>query len=564
MHYLGVDHVGHSLGPQAPRMAAKLAEMDAIISSVTAAIKAQDEVRGSSGQTLLLLLSDHGMTRTGNHGGGSLDEVAATAVFVLAGRRGWDSPQTVLQVDLVPTLAALTGVPTPPMSTGVALCSVLAAAGLDPAQVRQVERSNVDQLQRLLLARRRSGSGSGGRGDTNTSSTAADLQHELLSLHAPHNMPLLAVCIAALLGCAWAHRVVGAPGFAVAVLVLYPVLLSSSSFIENEHAYWFFAATTAAVLMAARAPSRAQAGAGLGLAVTLRVLRRGNQVINFGRMNAPGSELEAPPAVADTSGLASVCEGMEAAGGVEAAAVAAVLAAAAVVAVGTLALRGPSRSLSVRAAAVVQGALVVVACGAVALYKVTEEEPQRQLAVLVYRCVAAAAALGCVMEAATAQRLVAMRSCTALGVATLLLLLLKPCRAPTLLAACVACAAAVAAAGGGADSAPLLLFIISKCVFYALGNSHLIATVEFGGAYAGLEAFHMVGVMCGVCTGTSHSTCGSLPHIQGWVGFGTGCILGAGALLAAVSVYVLEAMHGNTVAPQLWCASQAWTLAVYR
>lgn len=67
-HFLGVDHVGHKHGPGHPVMAAKMAQLSAAIDAVAEELPPD---------TLLVVLGDHGMTEDGNHGGASDDEVSA-------------------------------------------------------------------------------------------------------------------------------------------------------------------------------------------------------------------------------------------------------------------------------------------------------------------------------------------------------------------------------------------------------------------------------------------------------------------------------------------------------
>ena len=115
-HFLGVDHAGHRYGPNHPAMAAKLRQMDDVFRELISSI---DDT------TLLVVLGDHGMDSKGDHGGESDDEVEAAiwmyskqAIF---GRR---SPlhakppksakeRPIAQIDLVPTLALLLGLPIP-------------------------------------------------------------------------------------------------------------------------------------------------------------------------------------------------------------------------------------------------------------------------------------------------------------------------------------------------------------------------------------------------------------------------------------------------------------------
>lgn len=124
-HFLGVDHCGHRHGPFHSEMTRKLDEMNAVISDV---INAMDN------NTVLVVLGDHGMTKTGDHGGETEDEVTA-ALFVYS-RLGllptqW-SPKgtTVRQVDLVPTLATTLGIPIPFSNLGSVIIDSLPKSNL--------------------------------------------------------------------------------------------------------------------------------------------------------------------------------------------------------------------------------------------------------------------------------------------------------------------------------------------------------------------------------------------------------------------------------------------------
>ncbi|KAL9086587.1 MAG: hypothetical protein Q9159_004104, partial [Coniocarpon cinnabarinum] len=115
-HYLGVDHAGHRYGPDHPAMQLKLQQMNAVLTRV---IELLDP------QTLLVVMGDHGMDSKGDHGGESDDEVeAALWMYSKTKRFGRMSKDTlpppptakerpVNQIDLVPTLALLLGLPIP-------------------------------------------------------------------------------------------------------------------------------------------------------------------------------------------------------------------------------------------------------------------------------------------------------------------------------------------------------------------------------------------------------------------------------------------------------------------
>ncbi|XP_066924304.1 GPI ethanolamine phosphate transferase 3-like [Clytia hemisphaerica] len=108
-HFLGVDHCGHRYGTHHPEMTRKLTEMDKVIKDLT---ETMDE------ETILFVMGDHGMTRSGDHGGDSKDEVMA-GLFVYS-KKGLFQPTQdhldlpkVSQIDLVPTLSLLLDQPIP-------------------------------------------------------------------------------------------------------------------------------------------------------------------------------------------------------------------------------------------------------------------------------------------------------------------------------------------------------------------------------------------------------------------------------------------------------------------
>jgi phosphatidylinositol glycan class O len=115
-HFLGVDHAGHRYGPNHFAMTTKLQQMDDVLRKIVAAL---DE------ETLLVVMGDHGMDQKGDHGGESDDEVeAALWMYSKKGVFGRTDPKFVTpppaakvrpvdQIDLVPTLSLLLGLPIP-------------------------------------------------------------------------------------------------------------------------------------------------------------------------------------------------------------------------------------------------------------------------------------------------------------------------------------------------------------------------------------------------------------------------------------------------------------------
>uniref|UniRef100_A0A1A8BG86 GPI ethanolamine phosphate transferase 3, catalytic subunit n=1 Tax=Nothobranchius kadleci TaxID=1051664 RepID=A0A1A8BG86_NOTKA len=141
-HFLGVDHCGHRFGPDHPAMADKLTQMDSVIRSVI------DRLQND---TLLVLMGDHGMTDTGDHGGESQKETDATLFLyspspIFPAPLSQMEPDVVPQTDLVPTLALLLGVPIPYSSVGQVLLPLFSPHGQTGSAV-----GGLSQLEALWI-----------------------------------------------------------------------------------------------------------------------------------------------------------------------------------------------------------------------------------------------------------------------------------------------------------------------------------------------------------------------------------------------------------------------------
>lgn len=165
VHFLGVDHVGHTYGPHNQHMDAKLRQMDDALASVLDFLDSSDSCHAA------MILGDHGMTEDGNHGGGTEEEVNA-ALFVhmsaachvresdkndgpsrmdagfLDTSRHSDLVQaafsSIHQIDLVPTLSIMLGIPIPYANLGSlvpslipsqSIAAITTALALNAAQV---------------------------------------------------------------------------------------------------------------------------------------------------------------------------------------------------------------------------------------------------------------------------------------------------------------------------------------------------------------------------------------------------------------------------------------------
>ncbi|KAF2474329.1 GPI ethanolamine phosphate transferas-like protein 2 [Lindgomyces ingoldianus] len=133
LHYLGLDHIGHKAGPKSPNMIPKQVEMDGIVRQIYDAIENEDHLSN----TLFVLCGDHGMNDGGNHGGSAPGETSPALVFMSSklkkitefmdrkspvdgkGEGGMEFYKKVEQSDIAPTLAGLLGFPVPRNNLGV-------------------------------------------------------------------------------------------------------------------------------------------------------------------------------------------------------------------------------------------------------------------------------------------------------------------------------------------------------------------------------------------------------------------------------------------------------------
>ena len=151
-HYLGVDHAGHRYGPNHPAMNAKLNEMNDVFTRIMAAI---------DDNTLLVVMGDHGMDAKGDHGGESDDEVEAALWMYskrpLFGRANAPSKEpppnakerAVRQIDLVPTLSLLLGMPIPFNNLGRPIEEAFVTkTGSDYPNLAKVNRLTAAQIHR--------------------------------------------------------------------------------------------------------------------------------------------------------------------------------------------------------------------------------------------------------------------------------------------------------------------------------------------------------------------------------------------------------------------------------
>ncbi|MFH4977187.1 hypothetical protein AB6A40_003896 [Gnathostoma spinigerum] len=138
LHYLGLDHIGHSMGPVKEQVDLKLKEMDTVVESVFHKLNNKSDSRWS-----LVILGDHGMTEVGSHGGSSHRETNVPIIF--AGKLHKLGPESdtlfavsaagvvpsssIQQIDIVPTVSSVFGIPIPSGNIGVTITNVLRSFG---------------------------------------------------------------------------------------------------------------------------------------------------------------------------------------------------------------------------------------------------------------------------------------------------------------------------------------------------------------------------------------------------------------------------------------------------
>ena len=148
-HMLGVDHVGHKYGPNHFTMKEKQLQVDELLRKI---ISTADD------NTLYVVMGDHGMDHTGNHGGDSQDELESV-LWLYAKNANWskdyDSYNTtdlgtsykqMNQIDLVPTLSLLLGIPIPFNNLGWPLDEI----ANDPEELTLYHNICRNQLEKYL------------------------------------------------------------------------------------------------------------------------------------------------------------------------------------------------------------------------------------------------------------------------------------------------------------------------------------------------------------------------------------------------------------------------------
>ncbi|KAK3296215.1 alkaline-phosphatase-like protein [Chaetomium fimeti] len=332
LHYLGLDHIGHKGGPRSPHMVVKQREMDGIVRQIYTAIESQDHLHS----TLFVVCGDHGMNDAGNHGASSPGETSPALVFMSPKLKALESnlkspmPEdesfqyysTVEQSDVAPTLAALLGFPVPKNNLGALIPHFLPFWANKKDQVQLLMRnarqirdivlavfgpqifesnpdanaateSNIDYRELALGWEDLANSYSSGGGDI--PSIEKWLQHAqgvLSSMASNYDTSRLflgqaaagAALVAAIIAAVWCARDKLVSFIPLSGIVLaYGVMMFASSYVEEEHHFWYWATTAWFAYLGVRGLKRGNASAArqilttTALLLTTRIIRSWNQ-----------------------------------------------------------------------------------------------------------------------------------------------------------------------------------------------------------------------------------------------------------------------------------------------
>ncbi|KAK4165415.1 GPI ethanolamine phosphate transferase 2 [Cladorrhinum sp. PSN259] len=295
LHYLGLDHIGHKGGPRSPHMVPKQREMDEVIKQIYTAIDTEEHLSS----TLFVVCGDHGMNDAGNHGASSAGETSPALIFItpklkqirtifqapLPEDQDFEYYTVVEQSDIAPTLAALLGFPIPKNNLG-ALIPDLLPFWSSKEQVKLLMQ-NAAQIMKVASAAFGDHMSEGVHGDGQSLTDAQQLAQQFASFQTSYNeralkdddvsdmtKPLLEWlrksqgCLSGMASNYDMSKMVLGQVIAIAAIVLaifaaawgvndtcasftpfsltltaYGVMMFASSYVEEEHHFWYWATT---------------------------------------------------------------------------------------------------------------------------------------------------------------------------------------------------------------------------------------------------------------------------------------------------------------------------------
>ena len=162
LHYLGLDHIGHSHGYYSTLIPDKLLEMDQYFKELFETLRSNPLE-----PSLIVFTGDHGMTNAGNHGGETHDETHTPLIFISTDNHSHriinyplneqpieQSMRTYLQNDLAPTISSLFQMNIPQQSQGRLISPVFDRFGIDQSEHLCSLFRNSIQIQHIIKIRR--------------------------------------------------------------------------------------------------------------------------------------------------------------------------------------------------------------------------------------------------------------------------------------------------------------------------------------------------------------------------------------------------------------------------
>ena len=137
-HFLGVDHAGHVFGYDSEEVKSKIREIDEwMFRNVLPNMQSDD---------MLMVLSDHGMTDSGSHGGASNSETSSFLYAYTPSQCMSQTTEKINQIDICPTVSLMFGFPIPLGNTGTAILDFFPEQSMTETAKAESEM----QLSRLL------------------------------------------------------------------------------------------------------------------------------------------------------------------------------------------------------------------------------------------------------------------------------------------------------------------------------------------------------------------------------------------------------------------------------
>ena len=146
-HLLGIDHAGHTFNTLGKELDQKIKDVEQILIEV---------VENLPNNATLAIVSDHGMTSIGSHGGNSEEEINTFIAFYQKDIE-FDSPglfdklTKVPQTSIAPTLSAIANLNIPFSNIGLVIPSAIAIDKKISSNIRTLERFKIFKQNQIQI-----------------------------------------------------------------------------------------------------------------------------------------------------------------------------------------------------------------------------------------------------------------------------------------------------------------------------------------------------------------------------------------------------------------------------